>query len=207
MTDQPTSSQAKRLESLWAGDFGDAYTDRNAAAANHRRDFWFNLLEKYPVRNALEIGCNLGGNLTWIAKKLPPASVHGIDVNLKALRTLRQNVQDINASFALARDLPYRDRWFDLTFTMGVLIHQPEATLPLVMSEIVRCSRKYVFCGEYASKETVEVNYRGHEGALFKRDYGKLYAELFPELRLLETGFLSKDQGWDDVTWWLFERQ
>ena len=29
---------------------------------------------------------------------------------------------------------------------------------------------------------------------------------LFPELRLVKRGFLGKDAGWDDVTWWLFER-
>ena len=26
------------------------------------------------------------------------------------------------------------------------------------------------------------------------------------DLRLLEQGHLDRDEGWDDVTWWLFER-
>ena len=74
------------------------------------------------------------------------------------------------------------------------------------MAEIVRCSRRYVLCGEYFAEETTEVPYRGQDGALFKRDYGALYQELFPELALVEQGFLGRDEGWDDVTWWLFER-
>ena len=63
---------------------------------------------------------------------------------------------------------------------MGVLIHQPEETLDKVMSEMVRASSRYVFCGEYYDTETVEVPYRGHDGALFRRDYGGLFLELFP---------------------------
>jgi hypothetical protein len=75
------------------------------------------------------------------------------------------------------------------------------------MSEIVRCSRRYVLCGEYYDSEEVEVPYRGESGALFRRDYGRLYERGFPELRLVDKGFLSRDQGtWDDVTWWVFEK-
>jgi spore coat polysaccharide biosynthesis protein SpsF len=89
---------------------------------------------------------------------------------------------------------------------MGVLIHQPESTLPLVMSEVVRCSNRYVLCGEYFSEQTIEVPYRGQCGALFKRDYGRIYQELFPNLSLVEKGFLSREEGWDDVTFWLFKK-
>ena len=35
----------------------------------------------------------------------------------------------------VARDLPFRDDFFDLTFTCGVLIHQPKESLREVMAE------------------------------------------------------------------------
>ncbi|HRE47108.1 MAG TPA: methyltransferase domain-containing protein [Aggregatilineales bacterium] len=165
------------------------------------------IAQKYPARRVLEVGCNLGGNLRWVAQHTPAHEVYGIDVNLKALAHLRENVPGVNGIYSPARELPFRDRWFDLTFTMGVLIHQPDSTLPLVMAEIVRCSRRYVVCGEYYAEQPTEVPYRGQSGALIKRDFGRLYAELFPELRLLEKGFLGRDQGWDDVTYWVFEKQ
>lgn len=88
---------------------------------------------------------------------------------------------------------------------MGVLIHQPESTLSLVMNEMVRCSRRWVLCGEYFGETTQEVPYRGETKALFRRNYGQLFIDLFPGLRLTEQGFLGRDEGWDDVTWWLFE--
>jgi spore coat polysaccharide biosynthesis protein SpsF len=79
--------------------------------------------------------------------------------------------------------------------------------LPLVMSEIVRCSNKYVLSLEYFAENTVEVPYRGQRRALFKRNYGSLYKEMFVDLNLIERGELGRDQGWDNVTYWLFERK
>lgn len=202
----PDVPEAARLESMWAGEFGDAYSDRNAEAGIGRDAFWGMLLSKYPVRRVLEVGCNTGANLQWIAPQLAPGETYGIDVNHEAISRLRKRVPTANAIVSPARELPFRDRWFDLSFTTGVLIHQPESTLPLVMAEIVRVSRGLVLCGEYYSPETVEVPYRGMHGALFKRDYGRLYGELFPELRLIDQGVLGRAEGWDEVTWWLFER-
>lgn len=206
MADEHIPSETDRLERLWAEGFGDEYSARNADAGVGRDRFWSGLVERHGPRSVLEVGCNVGGNLRWLAELLPPADVVGVDINETALRTIRAKLPGISAVRAAGRELPFRDRWFDLSFTAGVLIHQPEVTLPLVMSEVVRTSKRLVLAIEYYAPDTEEVLYRGHEGALFKRDYGALYRELFPELEQIETGALD-DEGWDDVTWWLFARQ
>jgi pseudaminic acid biosynthesis-associated methylase len=200
------SDEATRLESLWSGEFGDDYTERNAAAGDLRGPFWTSLVEQHAITNVLEVGCNVGANLRWLAELLPVGHAFGIDVNEHALERLRQTIPTINAVWSSGRDLPFRDRWFDLTFTAGVLIHQADDALQLVMSEVVRCSGRYVLCMEYYGATTQEVPYRGHRGALFRRDYGSIYRRLFPELELVDEGRLGADEGFDDVTWWLFER-
>jgi pseudaminic acid biosynthesis-associated methylase len=208
MTSTRTSSnEAGRLEELWAGDFGNEYVDRNISAYDRRGEFWLPLLDELQPESVLEVGCNVGGNLQWITQRVDPTQVTGVDVNAKALRLLDRRVPGVRAINSPARDLPVPDRSIDFVFTMGVLIHQPEETLEKVMSEMVRASSRYVFCGEYFDTETVEVPYRGHAGALFRRDYGKLFSELFPfDLTLIREGYLSPEDGWDRVTWWLFER-
>jgi spore coat polysaccharide biosynthesis protein SpsF len=198
-------SEVTRLEELWGGEFGDAYIERNRDAGAVREPFWTSLLAQFPVGRALEVGCNTGANLRWLVNRVP--DVYGVDVNTTAVADVRKNLPSVNAVHAAGRELPFRDGWFDLAFTMGVLIHQPTESLPLVMAEIVRSSRRYVLCGEYFAEETVEVPYRGHRGALFKRDFGGIYQRLFPELTLRASGFLGRDTGWDDVTWWMFEKQ
>ena len=207
MMSQQRESEATRLEQLWGGEFGDAYIDRNREPGDMRRPFWQHVFQTVPAHRVLEVGCNVGINLKWISAHVTPHEVYGVDVNRKALEELRQTQPGVNAVWTPARDLPFRDGWFDLVFTTGVLIHQPPSTLPLVMSEIVRCSRRYVLCGEYYADTLTEVPYRGQTGALYKRDFGGLYQELFPELQLLDKGFLPRAQGWDDVTYWIFQKQ
>jgi pseudaminic acid biosynthesis-associated methylase len=201
--DQP---EVVRLEQLWEGEFGDAYVDRNRVLDPRRATFWHRLLADFPIQSVLEIGCGQGGNLKPISEAPAAPGVWGVDVNASTLARIRANVPEVNAIKAVARDLPFRDRWFDLVFTMGVLIHQPDETLPLVMNEIVRCSRRYVLWGEYFAEQRTVVPYRGEDGALLKRDYGRIYHELFPELVVRAEGYLAPEDGFDRTTWQLLEK-
>jgi pseudaminic acid biosynthesis-associated methylase len=199
--------ELQRLEALWMGEFGDAYVDRNTTDGTPQLPFWREVFTEFPIENVLEVGCNLGVNLRAITKLIEQHQIYGIDINRKALNLAREALPDANLLWSRARELPFRDQMFDLVFTIGVLIHQPPELLPQVMAEIVRSSRRYILCGEYHAEEPTEVNYRHVPGALFKQDYGALYQKLFPELRLIKSGFLSQETGgWDDITYWIFER-
>jgi len=203
----PEPTEADRLEELWAGEFGDAYADRNRVLDERRAAFWSGLLGRYPIRSVLEVGCGQGGNLAPIARVLDPADVWGADLNLTALARAREHAPGINLVIARARRLPFRDRLADLTFTVGVLIHQSDESLPAVMAELVRCSARYVLWAEYHAPTDEAVPYHGQEGALFRRDYGALYTRHHPELAVAEEGFLDRDEGFDRVTWQLLERR
>jgi pseudaminic acid biosynthesis-associated methylase len=198
--------EARRLEGLWAGDFGDAYVRRNAVLDDRRGAFWRDLLAGLEVGSVLEVGCGQGGNLRHLAAVLGPAAVWGIDVNAEAREATHRNAPGTNVVSGLARALPFRDGFVDLAMTVGVLIHQPDASLPLVMAELVRVSRRYVLWAEYHAEESTEVAYRGERGALVKRDYGRIYRELFPELQVKAEGFLDVDAGFDRVTWQLLAK-
>ena len=206
MSGAKSLSEARRLETLWAGRFGDKYNERNKEGYAGRGRFWREFLPALGVKSVLEVGCNIGGNLQWIVELVPARQVWGIDINEAALTQLRVSLPGVNALWSPARELPFRDGYLDLVFTAGVLIHQPEESLSQVMSEIVRCSRRWVLCMEYFSGNTVEVPYRGNVRALFKRDYGKKYLKGFPELKLIQQGGLGKSDGWDNVTYWLFRK-
>jgi SAM-dependent methyltransferase len=154
----------------------------------------------------LEVGCGQGGNLGPISSILEAGDVWGVDINRAALERARMIAPGANVVYSLGRRLPFRDGLVDLAFTVGVLIHLPEATLPLVMAEVVRCSRRFVLWAEYHAATTEEIPYRGTHGALFRRDYGTIYREAFPELVVRRQGFLGPEDGFDRVTWQLLER-
>jgi spore coat polysaccharide biosynthesis protein SpsF len=186
--------------------FGDEYTSRNPGLGEDARRFWDGFLERHHPSSVLEIGCNLGANLRIFAEKLPAQALTGVDLNQSALTLLQAKLPKVNALIASGSDLPFDERTFDLVMTVGVLIHQDDSTLPMVMHEMYRCSKRHIFMGEYFAAEPVEIPYRGQRHALFKRDYGGIFQDQFPDVRIVEEGFLSKDDGWDNVTWWLFEK-
>jgi spore coat polysaccharide biosynthesis protein SpsF len=202
-----TISEAERLEALWSGNFGNDYVERNLRAYDERGPFWTSLLTSLKPSSVLEVGSNVGGNLQWVVEHVAPENVAGVDVNHRALEELEERLPGVRGVLGSARELPFGDRAYDLVFTMGVLIHQPEESLPAVMDEMVRVAGRYVLCGEYYDATTTEVPYRGYRNALFRRDYGGLFAARFDGvLRLAFQGFLGTEDGFDNITWWLFER-
>ncbi len=77
------------------------------------------------------------------------------------------------------------------------------------MQKIFQYSSRYILMGEYFNRTPVMIEYHGEEDKLFKRDFGKLFMENF-SVRLVDNGFLwghiYDDAGFDDITYWLFEK-
>lgn len=209
MSDDESTVQrtADELELLWAGEFGEGWVDRNARPFDQRGELWRDLIDRYPARSALEVGAAHGENLRHLSRLMAPGAVCGLDINLTALAAMGTVAPGVQRARAAARELPFRDGSFDVVITVGLLIHQPDESLGSVMDEIVRCSARFVICGEYHSDEPTGIVYRDLEGVLFKRDYGTLYLDRFDHLRLRETLFLTvEEHGMDRVTMHVFER-
>jgi pseudaminic acid biosynthesis-associated methylase len=212
-----------RQEELWAGTFGDEYTERNQYVGP-RWKFWHEFVCRYGMLRVLEVGCNLGKNLSFIDNEIweefdALAEVYGIDVNWEALESKGAR----GRIYGKATDIPFKDSYFDLVFTCGLLIHVPPEDLLTVMGECVRTSRKYVMFMEYYAEEEEQVEYHGERDVLWKRPYKEIFLDNFSphkvlwgtcpttyfpaqcDIECIDEGFLGKDQGFDDVTWWLFE--
>jgi pseudaminic acid biosynthesis-associated methylase len=199
------SSEAARLQHIWSGQFGDQYAARNPVRPALRQEFWRDVARRFPAGRMLEVGCNLGANLRPLAAVARASILAGIDVNAAALAELHRAEPPVRLARASALALPFPDASFDLVFTCGVLIHQSPEVLPIAMQEIVRCTRQYVLCAEYYAADPTEVPYRGLSRALFKADFGDLYARRFG-LALRETRLLT-GPGWDEVTLWILEKE
>lgn len=191
-----------RLEELWRTDFGDQYTTRNAGAGVSRAPFWQMIRARFPFDSVLEVGCNLGGNLWWLAPYV--SRVAGLDLNSGALRKARERLPAATLVEGSARALPFPSASHDMVLCAGLLIHIPDDALIEVMREMVRVSRGYVLCAEYYADQREEVSYRGQEGALHKDNYGRRFLEACPELRPAGVGFAGPEVGMDRTVWWAF---
>ena len=190
---------------LWQSTFGQHYTDRNDVENPARIVTWRRILAGLPVQRALEVGCNVGWNLRYLTAAGVPA-VWGVEPQTYAIERARRADPSLTIVPGTAFSLPFRDGWFDLSFTSGVLIHISPDDLPRALDELYRVTSRYLIAIEYDHPAEVEVSYRGHDGALWKRDHGAAIARRFPTLRKLSSGFLAAAAGYDDCTFHVFER-
>lgn len=194
---------------FWVGEGGDAYTARNRVDWRARIPFWARIMDKTGARSVFEVGCNAGWNLSAIQRACPSARLNGCEINMNAVLQAQAaglNVSHKDALFALSR-YQVVDTWIvtaELVATVGVLIHIPPDKLDGYMRLIATASSDYVLAVEYASLSGDEepVEYRGQQGLLWRRDFGRLYQEL--GLKLIESG--DAGPGFDRCTYWLLRR-
>jgi pseudaminic acid biosynthesis-associated methylase len=206
-----TSPDRTPQERLWAGEFGNDYIIRNRDGAlldNNRALFDKILSRTQGVTSAIEFGANIGNNLRVLRELLPESELHSVEINATAAAEI-QAWGGATVEVASLLDFEPSRQW-DLSFTKGVLIHLPPEALPSIYDKLVAASSRYVMVCEYYNPSPVEVSYRGHEHALFKRDFAGEILDAHPELRLVDYGFTyHRDpvHPLDDSTWFLMEKQ
>lgn len=192
-------------EKLWAGQFGDAYHERNQMKS--RLEFWTRVIGKYilNINSVTEFGAGKGDNLIALSTLIPTARFSGVEINKSACDHMRDHGivtfnQPVNS---LHRITPTQD----LIISRGFLIHVPESQLNDVFEIMFRSCARYIVIAEYYSPERREINYRGYPNALWTDDYaGKLMAKYPRSLKLLDYGFMYHRCGGDDLTWFLLEK-
>ena len=80
-------------EKFWAGSFGDEYVDRNSSAnfvSSNTYLFSKILSQTVDVDSVIEFGANIGLNLLAIRNLMPDAKLSAIEINEKAVASLRE---------------------------------------------------------------------------------------------------------------------
>ena len=192
---------------FWKSEFGQAYTDRNAIDSRTRLSAFQQMLNALPIKRVLEVGCNRGHNLVTLAELLRDDNdIIGIEPNTYALQRARAASVKIAPLYGHAFDIPFKDKYFDLVFTCGVLIHISLDDLPKALREIYRVSERYVLAIEYFAEEETAIQYRGHNDLLWKRNFLAHYQRHFPDLMLIRSGYWGPEHGFDRAHWWLLQK-
>ncbi len=90
-----------------------------------------------------------------------------------------------------------------------MLIHINPDALDAVYQRLYECSSRYIVIAEYYNPTPVTIEYRGHSGKLFKRDFAGEMMDKYPDLQLLDYGFCwHRDPVFpqDDITWFLLHK-
>lgn len=200
------SEYSTEQESFWAGDFGDEYSRRNVGITGpaNKIIFFSNVLKHTgPIASAIEFGANIGLMLKALRQLLPSVELAAIEINPTATEQLAQ-ISGLEVHQSSILDYTPK-RTYDLAYTRGVLIHIAPDRLNDVYDRLYQSSRKYILIAEYYNPVPVEVEYRGHTGKLFKRDFAGEVLDRYSDLALVDYGFVYHRDPFpqDDITWFL----
>jgi len=185
-------------EKKWGGEFGKKYTSRNPlktvdvnklylqnyglTRTKLNEEFIGNLKRSIKV---LEVGSNIGMQLVFL-QEMGFKNFYGIEINRETIEFSKSITNNIDIIQGSALDIPFKDNYFDLVFTSGVLIHIAPSDIKKVMGEIYRVSKKYIWGLEYYADKYTEIPYRGKKNLLWKANFPKLYLNLFKDLKLVK---------------------
>lgn len=199
-------------EMFWGGRFGDDYICRNdnkeLFAAN--LNFFDEILcRTKDVKTILELGANIGINISAINNLLPNSKTSAVEINLKAFMKLK-SVCTGNAYMSSVLDIGSKiKKQYDFVFTKGVLIHIDPNELQKVYEAMYKLSKKYICVAEYYNPSPMSLEYRGEHNKLFKRDFAGDLLNKYKNLKLIDYGFkYRRDSNYpqDDITWFLLEK-
>lgn len=199
-------------QNFWAKNYAEEYIRKNSAFDQDLgRECWQKMLASASgIRSILECGCNIGRNIGFLDVVLPKAAKSIIEISKPAYDFVTSHYRLDKTFNGAILESGFAANSFDLVYTMGVLIHIHPDDLLENMRRMHDYSRQYILMGEYFNRTPVMIEYQGQQNKLFKRDFGKLFIENF-DVALVDYGFLwghlYDAAGFDDITWWLFEKR
>ena len=182
----------------WSSEFGKEYTERNPHTIEvmdglykkqfglTRTELNLTFLDNFDRSiKILEVGSNVGAQLHGL-QSIGFENLYGIELQPYAVEVSKQNTKNINLIQGSALDIPFKNSYFDLVFTSGVLIHINPDDLNIAIREIYRCTREHIWGFEYYADRYTEILYREQKGLLWKADFAKLYLDEFRDLELVK---------------------
>jgi pseudaminic acid biosynthesis-associated methylase len=199
-------------ENFWKTEYATEYLKKNNTFDKILGiECWKQMLSKTSgIESVLECGSNLGRNIEFLNEVLPSASKSIIEISPEAYDIVTKRFQLLGSFNGRILDSNFGGNSFDLVYTIGVLIHIHPDELLVNMEKMFSYSKRYIAMGEYFNRTPISIEYQGKMNALFKRDFGKFFIENFP-VKLVDYGFLwghlYDTAGFDDITYWVFEKR
>lgn len=199
-------------ETFWKGDFGNKYTDRNRGGERMISCRVVNLAKCLAradyIASSLELGSNIGYNEIALQRLYPDIEMEAVEINKNAAEECSK-IKNVIVHNDSIYDFKTEKR-FDLTFMLGVLIYIDSDRLDEVYNKLYLYSKKYILIFEYYNPVPIDVNYRGFDGQMCKRDFAGEMLERYPDLDLLDYGFIyHRDKAFpmDDFNWFLLQKK
>ena len=198
-------------EKFWAGNFGNKYLKRNNKIINLRsNENLFNLALKKTkkVNSCLELGAGSGKNLICLKKRYKKILLQAVEINSQSAKQVGKIINENNVFNKRIIEFKTNNN-YDLVLIKGVLMHISPKELLKVYNLLFKLSKKYILICDYYNPSPISVVYRSFKNKLFKRDFAGEMLKKFKRLKLIDYGFVYKNDPkypLDDVSWFLLKK-
>jgi len=201
-------------QKFWQSGFGEEYTERNHYEPKALDEFYqktwgvtrSEMNKDFLSGLPLEVGANIGNQLAQLQNQNFGKRLYGIEIQRDAVEKAKSFTNGIDIIQGSAFDLPFKNSYFDMVFTSGVLIHISPDDAKTAIKEMYRTSKRYIWGFEYFAETYTEIEYRGNKNCLWKANFPKLFIDEFPDLKLIkEKKYTYIDSDNVDVMY-LFEK-
>ena len=136
----------------YENEFWDVFTKENETKLNFEfAKFIRDLAVSLRASNVLEVGCNIGNDLTAFSEDM---DIHGIDLNENALTKAKEKHPTFNFKKGSITEIPYPDNSFDFVFTHDTMNYIDEQDMTKAITELFRVSKKYITnCERFSEAE------------------------------------------------------
>jgi spore coat polysaccharide biosynthesis protein SpsF len=197
-------------EKFWAGTFGNEYIERNQGSdlvAGKKMLLAKALMKTEKFKTMIDFGSNIGMNLRAMDALDSEVELSAIEINDKAVSELKKLPKVKVYHQSILEFTPDYPR--DFVMITGVLIHINPEFLKKAYTALYQTSKRYIYLCESYNPTPVEIDYRGHKGRYYKRDFAGEMMDMFPDLKLVDYGFdYHRDQRTlgGDGNWFLMEK-
>lgn len=182
----------------WTGDWGRKYVEDNSLDPQTFVPYWEQVLNHIQPKSILEVGCNIGLNLSAIHSIRKDINLTGIEPYIGAVEKARQAITTAKIVEGDGFDLPFKDGEFDLTCSLGVMIHIATKDLKRFIEELYRVSSKYILISEYQIEGNKEVLYPKPD--FFEYVWSRNYKQILEDT--IKANLIAHGQWWEDKSKW-----
>ena len=142
------------------------------------QDLLLNNIKDLKFDSAFEAGCGFGWNINRLKNEFPEKKIGGLDFSNTQLENAKNYCsKEIEFFKGDICDMPIKDNYFDLGFSVGVFMNIHPSKIEIAVDEILRVSKKYVVHLEYDENHAEKLlsENRKFKNNIISYDYKKLY--------------------------------
>ena len=195
------SDIAQNRESFWKN-IPSGYYENNTSEGVWRKAYIRDIARVNKLSSVLELGCNSGGNLLYIIKKVPNIQAVGLDICENALAHGKKEGNRAQLLAGSIYDLSrFEKNSFDMVFTSCVLIHIPPEKIKGIIKEMKRISKFFTIHMEHHSEEECVTRYHNDNPHRWAHNYIKAYDGAL-KIRDMERLAYQSSGGDSQFMWW-----